>query len=285
VPSVNPFAGPGFESAVESIKGMGFPEGEIRTALMAAFGNPDRAVEYLMSGIPDGAIAQVRAMAARGQAGAAPGSGAPAVGGVPATGIDALRSHPQFNEMKRVIQSNPGALNQVLAAIGSQSPTLLQDITANQAAFIAMMQESINEDDEGAGDDEGDEGMVDLEGEEGMDEDGEMMGGMDPNMVAQLMATLAQATPEQRAQLAAQMGIPPEQLAQMAAAIGQGGMGGGPGGPGGRVVRIELTEADAAAVARLEAMGFPRDAVVQAYVACDKNEEAAANYLLENGFD
>jgi UV excision repair protein RAD23 len=156
---------------VSQLKDMGFPESEVRTALRAAFGSTERAADFLMSGsIPASAIAAADAAARGGGAppavprppAAGGGSGAPAAAG---GALAQLRAHPQINDMRRLVQGNPGALQSLLAQIGSQSPALLSLITANQAEFLAILSEPTTDEE---GDEEDEEG-----GGEGMDEDDE----------------------------------------------------------------------------------------------------------------
>uniref|UniRef100_A0A7S3U2X9 UV excision repair protein RAD23 n=1 Tax=Strombidinopsis acuminata TaxID=141414 RepID=A0A7S3U2X9_9SPIT len=125
-----------------------------------------------------------------------------------------------------------------------------------------------------------------------------MMVAQNPQVLAQMLPALQQSNPElvqaiqENPQAFMQLlqevagggGGPQDPVAAMMAAAGGGGGGGGaPGGPQPTVIR--LSEDERAAVERLTALGFDRNMAVQAYLACDKNEELAANFLFDNGMD
>ena len=69
-----------------------------------------------------------------------------------------------------------------------------------------------------------------------------------------------------------------------------GAMGGGAraGGGGGRQMppgSISVTPEEMQAIDRLTQLGFPKPRAAEAFFACDKNEEMAANFLFESGYE
>ena len=246
--------------ALAQLNAMGFGhEEQSRAALRAAMGNVDMAVEFLMNGIPE----------------EAPSANVEMTEAQAASPLAVLRAHPQFDELRRTIQANPASLQQVLQGLGREDPQLLQTIKDNQAEFLAMMNEPVQDAPAmGAGDD------LDAA------QFARAMQSISPQQRAQLAATIG-LTPEQFEQFSQQMqNMPREQLRQLLGALGGGGAprgagGGGGGAPPQNVVR--LTREEAEAVGRLCELGFSREDAAQAYLACDKNESLAAN-LLFDGF-
>lgn len=49
---VGELSGEQYNEAVEQLCGMGFTREKVVEALKAAYNNPDRAIEYLLNGIP-----------------------------------------------------------------------------------------------------------------------------------------------------------------------------------------------------------------------------------------
>jgi len=271
---------------VRNLMEMGFPEEEVRAALRAAMGNGDIAVEFLMNGIPERPVS-------RAPVGPLP-TAASGAGGGP---LEMLRRHPQFDALRRLVQGNPAALSQVLAQIGQQSPELLAVIHQNQEEFVRMMNEPVQENPTPAATGAGAGAQAGLSGLGGL-----AGSGINPAVTAQLLR-IANLPDDQRSQVASTLGLtpdqltqfsslvrnlPPEQLQQLAALSGLGGPGGGMGlggpPPGAHVIR--LTPEEVESVNRLTEMGFERNNVMQAFLACDRNESMAANLLMDGmGYD
>lgn len=74
------------------------------------------------------------------------------------------------------------------------------------------------------------------------------------------------------------------------AGLGGAGNAGAHAGHGGQQPRappgsIQVTQEEMDAINRLVSLGFPKHRAAEAYFACDKNEEFAANFLFESGFE
>ncbi|GFH61647.1 RAD23 [Chaetoceros tenuissimus] len=282
--------------AIAQLTAMGFPEPEVKACLRAAKGNADVAVEFLMNGIPDYIQNAISSSSNTAATPAAPSSSTTSSN----EPLAELRNHPQINQLRQLVQSNPSTLQQVLTQIGQQQPDLLQEINSHQELFLQIMNEPVTESSSSAPAPAPSSSTSAPSSGVGMGAgqlSPEMMDGLgNPAQLAQMIDTM---TPEQLSQMSAMMGLTPDQLRMTAQAISnmppeelqnamqhamgmEDGMGGGGGAPGQQVLRLSAEEM--AAVDRLASMGFDRAEAAQAYLACDKNEELAANLLMDGGF-
>ncbi|CAD6337008.1 unnamed protein product [Miscanthus lutarioriparius] len=247
----NLVSGNNLEQTIQQILDMGGGTWERDTvvrALRAAYNNPERAIDYLYSGIPENVEAPPVARApAAGQLTnrQAPSPAQPAVSppvqpspasavpnanplnlfpqGVPSGGanpgvvpgagsgaLDALRQLPQFQALLQLVQANPQILQPMLQELGKQNPQILRLIQENQAEFLRLVNETPE-------------------------------GGPGGNILGQLAAAMPQT--------------------------------------------LTVTPEEREAIQRLEGMGFNRELVLEVFFACNKDEELAANYLLDHGHE
>ncbi|KAJ6721127.1 EXCISION REPAIR PROTEIN RAD23 putative-RELATED [Salix viminalis] len=232
----NLVAGNNLEGAVQQILDMGggsWDRDTVVRALRAAYNNPERAVEYLYTGIPEQAEAppaarapvSEQAPATQPRQQPAQPTTVPAGGpnanpldlfpqGLPNVGsgaadagtLDFLRNSQQFQALRAMVQANPQILQPMLQELGKQNPHLMRLIQEHQDDFLRLINEPV----------EGGEGNV---------------------------------------------------LGQVAAAMPQA---------------VTVTPEEREAIERLGAMGFDPALVLEVYFACNKNEELAANYLLDH---
>lgn len=235
--------GTDYEEAIGRMVDMGFDRNQVIAAMRASFNNPERAVEYLTSGIlpnvagPEDSEVDSTTENIGDEEGEGEGEDedhgdlalsegeddneeqSEIVGGTrpSRTGqtasrnsgmLEFLRHDPQFQQLRSLIHQNPEMLGPIIEQISQTSPEFLQLIEQNREEFYSLL---INEEE-----------------------------------------------------------------------VDNGGTGPTAGELGEGAQILQVTEEEQAAITRLEGMGFDRARVIEAFFACDKNEELAANYLLEH---
>lgn len=234
------------ENNIRNIMEMGYERPQVEAALRAAFNNPHRAVEYLLTGIPESLQAPQ------------PNYSALSGGAQPAVEAESTHNEEEENE---------------------HGENLFE------AAAAAAAQEG------GAGDQDAAEGAGDDLNEENQMRLLRAALQTNPELIQPLLEQLAASNP----QVAALIQQDPEGFIRSFLGSGEdldfefeegegdaeGGESGGQGEQPG-TVRIELTEQDESAINRLCELGFDRNLVIQVYMACDKNEEVAADILFRD---
>lgn len=265
-------SGSALQETIGTLCAMGFAEDEVKRALRAAFNNPDRAVEYLTTGLPP--EFQEAPPAAAAAAAAAPGGGGEGTGaGDAAAAIAAAAAAAEAG----------GAAGAAAAAGGGAGGPNAQPLNMWNPGAQAGAEG-------GAG-----SGSLDFLRQHPQFQALRSMVQTNPSILQPMLQELGKQNPQllqvinsNQSEFLRIINEPVSAAEQQSMAAMMAGALGGEGdmdaeGPG--VVNIELTEEDRANVDTLMAMGFSEAAVVQAYLACDKNPDLAANYLFEHGMD
>lgn len=255
---------------------MGFERDQIQRALRASYNNPDRAVEYLMTGIPEGAGPQPAAQAQQGaqQGGAGAGAEAaasPQAGARPAAAAaPTQRSGNLFEQAAAAAQGGGGRGGARGAGAGAGAGGL--------GALAGA----------GGGDDEeGEETVLDL-GNPAMISQLQQLVQENPAALQPLIQAIAQSNP----QLAQALNADPQGVLSLLANMNSGGGAEGLeglAGAGGQEVEIpsfdQLSTEDQAAVGQITAMGIPQERAIEVYLMCGRNIEMAVQFYYENEGD
>ncbi|KAJ6171696.1 UV excision repair protein (RadW) [Penicillium chermesinum] len=229
------------ESAVTQMEAMGFARSDIDRAMRAAFFNPDRAIEYLLTGIPDNVQQEQQQNQQAQQAERATGE-TPAAATTPAAGGNAAEEPLNlFEAAAQATEGGGGRGSRGGAGAGAGGGDALGslDFLRSNPHFQQLRQ------------------LVQQQ----------------PQMLEPILQQVAAGNP-QIAQIIGQnsdrfLELLSEDLEEDEAPLPPG------------TQAIQVTEEERDAIERLCRLGFPRDSVIQAYFACDKNEELAANFLFD----
>ncbi|KRZ04441.1 UV excision repair protein RAD23 -like protein B, partial [Trichinella zimbabwensis] len=156
--------------------------------------------------------------------------------------IAQLRYNPAIKQLRLVVQRDPTMLHDVIMEIERANPNITRLIQENQEAFVQLLNERVDQ-------------------SEPMNQ--EVQKQQQPQQQQQ------QQQPQQQRRQQQQPQQDQQQQQQ-------------PTSSGTRIIQIHLTAEERDAVDRLVAMGFSESQVIEAYLACDKDEALAANFLLQS---
>lgn len=262
------------DDAISNMQAMGFPRAEIDRAMRAAFFNPDRAVEYLLNGIPENVQQEQAQAQARGGAGGARQGGTPAAasppaatGNTPAPAAGGDDGDQPINLFEAAAQAGRtgGAGGGARGSRGAAGGANLAGLGAGIGAAAGAGAEG------GAG-----LGNLDFLRNNPQFQQLRQIVQTQPRMLEPILQQVGAGNP----QLARLIGENPDQFLQL---LSEDTGDDTPLPPGAQ--EISVTEEEREAIERLCRLGFERDMVIQAYFACDKNEELAANFLFDQPDD
>ncbi|KAJ1964602.1 UV excision repair protein rad23 [Dipsacomyces acuminosporus] len=256
-----------YETAITNMIDMGYTREQCVKAMRASFNNPDRAVEYLLTGIPEAALQMADAADAR----RAAQSQAP------------QQEQQQAQQEQEQSQEQAQEQSQEQRAQSQAPLNLFQQAEALSSGGNA-----------GAGAGNRSSGLQALERLRDTPQFQQLQHIVAEN--PQMLQPVLQELAVQQPQLVRLIANHEEEFLHMLleglseeqvnAAINAGGLAAEDDGEGDDSHQyIRITPEERAAIERLEALGFPREVVIEAYLACDKNEELAANYLFDHGHE
>ncbi|EGR31882.1 uv excision repair protein, putative, partial [Ichthyophthirius multifiliis] len=131
------------EAKIADIESMGFERSKVIQALKAAYNNPERAVEYLLSGhIPSRpAFEQPPQQPQQPQQGGVLGEeGVGNLGGLEE--LQQLAQNPQFQQIAMAIRQNPALLQPIMLQLAQSNPQLATLLQQNPQAFLQLLMQA-----------------------------------------------------------------------------------------------------------------------------------------------
>lgn len=129
------------ENTLKDMQEMGFGREECMRALRAAYYNPERAVDYLLNGIPSNIEAE-QTHAARAQqpsSGHSHGAGSAQPDASDRNPLEFLRNNPMFETLRQRLISEPQFFQTFMNQLAQTQPQLHQAISSNPQAFLQLL--------------------------------------------------------------------------------------------------------------------------------------------------